>query len=65
MKSFEALISAILVCASEVWEIDCNGQLEKDPAELVQNKHLKWLLGVKYCKNNACSAKQHEKANLS
>ena len=37
--------------------IDCNGQLEKDPAELVQNKFLKWLLGVnKYCNNNACRA---------
>ena len=31
--------------------------LEKDPAELVQNKFLKWLLGVnKYCNNNACRA---------
>ena len=57
MKSFDALISAIPFYASEVWEIDCNGQIEKDPAELVQNKFLKWLLGVKYCNNNACSAK--------
>ena len=33
------------------------GQLEKDPAELVQNKFLKWLLGVnEYCNNNACRA---------
>ena len=56
MKLFDALISAILFYASEVWEIDCNGQLEKDPAELVQNKFLKWLLGVKYCNNNACRA---------
>ena len=33
------------------------GKLEKDPAELVQNKFLKWLLGVnKYCNNNACRA---------
>ena len=32
-------------------------ELEKDPAELVQNKFLKWLLGVnKYCNNNACRA---------
>ena len=32
--------------------VDCNGQ-EKDPAELVQNKFLKWLLGVnKYCNYN-------------
>ena len=50
-------ISPILFYASEVWGIDCNGQLEKDPAELVQNKFLKWLLGVnKYCNNNACRA---------
>ena len=27
--------------ASEVWGIDCNGQLEKDPSELVQSKFLK------------------------
>ena len=52
MKLFVALISPILFYASEVWGIDCNGQLEKDPAELVQNKFLKWLLGVnKYCHN--------------
>ena len=39
--------------------IDCNGQLEKDPAELVQNKFLIksgcWEL-MKYCNNNACRA---------
>ena len=35
MKLFDALISPILFYASEVWGIDCNGQLEKDPAELV------------------------------
>ena len=57
MKLFDALISPLLFYASEVWGIDCNGQLEKDPAELVQNKFLKWLLGVnKYCNNNACRA---------
>ena len=57
MKLFDALISPILFYASEVWGIDCNGQLEKDPAELVQNKFLKWLLGVKkYSNNNACRA---------
>ena len=33
---------------SEVWGIDYNGQLEKDPAEVVQNKFLKWMLGVNY-----------------
>ena len=31
--------------------------MDKDPAELVQNKFLKWLLGVnKYCNNKACRA---------
>ena len=55
--NLDALISPILFYASEVWEIDCKGKLEKDPAELVQNKLLKWLLGVnKYCNNNACKA---------
>ena len=57
MNLFDALISFILFYTSKVWEIDCNGQLDKDPAELVQNKFLKWLLGVnKYCNNNACRA---------
>ena len=41
MKLFDALISPILFYASEVWAIDCNGQLENDSAELVQNKFLK------------------------
>ena len=53
MKLFDALISLILFYTSKVWGIDCNGQLDKDPAELVQNKFLKWLLGVnKYCNND-------------
>ena len=57
IKLFDALISPILFYASEVWGIDCNGKLDKDPAELVQNKFLKWLLGVnKYCNNNASRA---------
>ena len=57
MKLFDALISPILFYASEEWVIDCNGKLEKDQAELVQNKFLKWLLGVnKYCSNNASRA---------
>ena len=57
MKLFDALISPILFYASEVWGIDCKGKLEKDPAELVQNQFLKWLLGVnKYCNKNACRA---------
>ena len=59
MKLFDALISPILLYASEVWGIDCNGQLEKDLAELVQNKFAKWLLGInKYCNNNACGLRQ-------
>ena len=42
---------------SEIWGIDCNGKLDTDPEELVQNEFLKWLLGVnKYCNNNACRA---------
>ena len=41
MKLFDALISPILFYASEVRGIDCNGKLEKDPAELAQNKFLK------------------------
>ena len=52
-----ALISPILLYGSEIWGVDCNDQIEKDPAELVQIKFLKWLLGVnKYCSNNACRA---------
>ena len=32
-----------------------NGKMDKDAAELVQNKFLKWLRGVyKYCNNNTC-----------
>ena len=42
---FDALISTILLYGSEIWGVDCNGQIEKDPAELVQIKFLKWLLG--------------------
>ena len=54
MKLFDALTSPILFYTSEVWGINCNGKLEKDPVELVQNKFLKWLLGVnKYSNNNA------------
>jgi len=57
IKLFDALISPVLFYVSEVWGIDCNGKLEKDPAESVQNKFLKWLLRVnKYCNNNACRA---------
>ena len=53
MKLFDALISLVLSYTGKVWGIDCNGQLDKDPAELVQNKFLKWLLRVnKYCNNN-------------
>ena len=54
---FDALISLILMYGSEIWGIDCNGQLDTDPDELVQNKFLKWLLGVnECCNNNACRA---------
>ena len=36
------------------WPPSANGPLKKDPEELVQNKFLKWLLGVnKYCNNKA------------
>ena len=57
MKLLDALMSPILFYGSEVWGIDCNGQLEKDPEKLVQNKFLKWSLGFhKYCNNNACGA---------
>ena len=57
IKLFDALISPILLCGSEIWGVDCNDQIEKDPLELVQIKFLKWLLGVnKYCSNNACRA---------
>ena len=57
IKLFDALISPILLYGSEIWVVDCNDQIEKDPSELVQIKFLKWLLGVnKYCSNNACRA---------
>ena len=57
IKLFDALISPILLYGSEIWRVDCNEQIEKDPAELVQTKFLKWLLGVnKYCSNSVCRA---------
>ena len=57
IKLFDALISPILLYGSEIWGVDCSDQIEKDPAELVQIKFLKWLLGVnKYCSNNAYRA---------
>ena len=57
IKVFDALISPILLYVSEIWGVYSNDQIEKDPAELVQIKFLKWLLGVnKYCSNNACRA---------
>ena len=47
----------VLRGAPKIFRHHCKGKLEKDPAELVQNKFLKWLLGVnKYCNNNACRA---------
>ena len=57
IKLFDALISPIPLYVSEIWVVDSNDQIEKDPAELVQIKFLKWLLGVnKYCSNNVCRA---------
>ena len=55
IKLFDApLISPILLHGSEIWGVDCNDQIEKDQAELVQIKFLKCLLSVnKYCSNNA------------
>ena len=47
IKLFDALISPILLYGSEIWGVNCNDQIEKDPAELVQIKFLKCgLLGV-------------------
>ena len=56
IKLFDTLnISPILLYGKEIWGIDCNGKIDKDPAELAENKFLKWLLGVnKYCNNYAC-----------
>ena len=57
IKLFDALISPILLYGSEIWGVDRNDQVEKDPTELVQIKFLKWLLGVnKYSSDNACRA---------
>ena len=42
-KLFVTLIFPILRYGSEIWGIDCNGKMNRDPAELVQNKFLKWL----------------------
>ena len=36
IKLFDALISPILLYGSEIWGVDCNDQIEKDPAELVK-----------------------------
>ena len=54
MKLFDALISPILFYASEVCGIDCNGKLEKDPAESVQNKFLKRTSHGKLKLANSC-----------
>ena len=55
IKLFDALISPILLYKSEIWGVDCNDQIEKDPAELVQIKFLKWLLGVNKIFNTAAT----------
>ena len=63
VKLFDTLISPILY-GSEIWGIDCNGKTSKDPAEIEQNKFLKWLLGVnKYCNNNAFGAERGKVPN--
>ena len=36
IKLFDAFISPILLYGSEIWRVDCNDQIGKDPAELVQ-----------------------------
>ena len=42
-KLFVTLVFPILLYGSEIWGINCNGKMDKDPAELVQSKFLKWL----------------------
>ena len=52
-------MSPILLYGNEMRGIDhnCNGKIDRDLLELVQNKLLKWLLSVKkYCIDNACRA---------
>ena len=58
IKIFDTLnISPILLHGSKIWGIDCNEKIDKDAADLVENKFLKWLLGVsKYCNNYVCRA---------
>ena len=46
IKLFDALISPILLYGSEIWGVDCNDQIEKDPADLVQIELSKSVLGV-------------------
>lgn len=46
VKLFNTLISPILLYGSEIWGIDCAGKMDTDPADLVQNKFLKWLVAV-------------------
>ena len=59
IKLFDVLICPILLYRSEIWGVDCNNQIDKDPTELVHIKFLKWLLGVnRYCSNNACRAER-------
>ena len=43
IKLFDALIPPILLYGSEIWGVDCNDQIEKDPAELVQIKILEMV----------------------
>ena len=51
---------------SEIWGIDCNDKLDKDPEELVQNKLLKWLLGVNFpaSKGSFPGVREHQEKSL-
>ena len=55
LKLFETLISPILLYGSEIWGVDTNVALDRDPIESIQTKLCKMLLGVnKNASNNAC-----------
>ena len=59
IKLIDTLMSPILLYGNEMRGIDhnCNGKIDRDLPELVQNKLLKWVLRVKrYCIDNACRA---------
>ena len=59
IKLIDTLMSPILLYGNEMRGIDhnCNGKIDRDLSELVQNKLSKWVLSVKrYCIDNACRA---------